>query len=235
VFLELSGIHVHYGVFEAVRGVSMQIPEGSIIGLLGANGSGKSTILKTISGLKRPTRGEIRFNGKRIDGKPTHKVIESGIAHVPEGRRLFPLMTVGENLELGAYLRKDKKEIRRDMEEMAEHFPILKKRWNQRAGNLSGGEQEMLAIARALMVRPKLLLMDEPLQGLAPAVQEDIKSIIHDLNIRGLGILMVEHNVHMTLGMSHSIFILEVGQVILNGSPTELSESEYVQKVYLGG
>ena len=142
--LELSKIHVHYGVLEAVRGVSMQIPEGSIVGLLGANGSGKSTILKAISGLKRPTRGEIRLDGSRIDGMRTHKIIELGIAHVPEGRKLFPFMSIAENLELGAYLRKDKKEIRRDMEEMAEHFPILKQRWNQRAGNLSGGEQEML-------------------------------------------------------------------------------------------
>ena len=144
MFLELSKIHVHYGVLEAVKGVSMQIPEGSIVGLLGANGSGKSTILKTISGLKRPTRGEIWFDGTRIDGKPPHKVIGLGIAHVAEGRKLFPFMSVAENLELGAYLRKDKKEIRRDIEEMAEHFPILKQRWNQRAGNLSGGEQAML-------------------------------------------------------------------------------------------
>ena len=235
MFLELSKIHVHYGVLEAVRGVSMRIPEGSIVGLLGANGSGKSTILNTISGLKRLTQGEIWFDGRRIDGMPAHKVIEFGIAHVPEGRKLFPFMSVAENLELGAYLRKDKREIRRDIEEMAEHFPILKKRWSQRAGNLSGGEQEMLAIARALMTRPKLLLMDEPLQGLAPSVQEEIESIIHGLNKNGLSILMVEHNVHMTLGMSHLIFILEIGQVILEGSPKELSESEYVQKVYLAG
>lgn len=235
MFLNISKIHVHYGVLEAVKGVSMQIPEGSIVGLLGANGSGKSTILKTISGLKRPTRGEIWFDGTRIDGKPPHKIIGLGIAHVAEGRKLFPFMSVAENLELGAYLRKDKKEIRRDIEEMAEHFPILKQRWNQQAGNLSGGEQAMLAIARALMVRPKLLLMDEPLEGLAPSVQEEIERIIHALNKNGLSILMVEHNVHMTLGMSHYIFILEIGQVTLEGSPNELSESEYVQKVYLAG
>jgi len=233
MFLELSKIHVHYGVLEAVKGVSMQIPQGCIVGLLGANGSGKSTILNTISGLKRPTRGQIWFDGSRIDGMPTHKIIELGIAHVPEGRKLFPLMSVRENLELGAYLRNGKKEVSRDIEEMAERFPILKKRWNMRAGNLSGGEQEMLAIARALMARPKLLLMDEPLQGLAPLVQEEIKSIIHALNKNGLSILMVEHNVHMTLDMSDWIFILETGQIISEGSPRELTENEYVQKVYL--
>jgi len=235
VLLELQEIHVHYGVLEAVRGVSTEILEGSIVGLLGANGSGKSTILKTISGLMRPTRGEIWFDGRRIDGMPSHKVIKIGITHVAEGRELFPFMSVGENLEMGAYLRKDKKEIRRDMDEMIEHFPILKARWKQRAGNLSGGEQEILAIARALMTKPKLLLMDEPLQGLAPSVQEEIESIVRDLNEKGLSILMVEHNVHMTLGMSHKVIILEIGQVTMEGSPKELSESEYVQKVYLAG
>ena len=213
----------------------MEIPEGSIVGLLGANGSGKSTILKTISGLKRPTSGQIWFDGRRIDGLAAHTIIKLGIAHVSEGRKIFPFMSVGENLELGAYLRRDKRAIRQDVEEMAEHFPILKERWGQRAGNLSGGEQEMLAIARALMARPKLLLLDEPLQGLAPSVQEEIERIINGLNSNGLSILMVEHNVHMTLGMSHLIFILEIGQVTLAGSPKELSENEYVQKVYLAG
>jgi len=233
--LELKEVRIHYGPLEAVRGVSMQIDEGSIVGLLGANGSGKSTILKTISGLMKPTSGEIWFDGKRIDGRPVDSIVKHGIIHIPEGRQLFPNMSVRENLKLGAYLRKDKREIKQDMEELAEHFPILKERWNVKAQTLSGGEQEMLAIARGLMTKPKLVLVDEPLQGLAPLIQKEIERIISDLNRNGLTILMVEHNVHMTLGMSDKIYILEIGQVISEGSPKELSEDEYVQKIYLAG
>jgi branched-chain amino acid transport system ATP-binding protein len=233
VLLDIRKIHCHYGALEAVKGVSMQISKGSIIGLLGANGSGKSTILKTVSGLLKPTKGEIWFDGHRIDSLPAHKVVRTGIAHVPEGRRLFPLMTVFENLETGAHSRKDKEGITEDLEMLCERYPVLLQRKNKPASTLSGGEQAQLAIARALMTRPKLLLLDEPLQGLAPLVIGDIEEMLLELHKDGMTILMVEHNVHMALGMSHKIYILGMGEVALEGHPKELSETEYVKKVYL--
>jgi branched-chain amino acid transport system ATP-binding protein len=233
--LSIRNIRVHYDVAEVVSDVSMEIPEGSMTALLGANGSGKSTILRSISNLKKITSGEIWFDGRRIDRMPPDKIVKLGIAHVPEGKGIFPYMSVIDNLRVGAYTRKNKAEIKRDIEEMFEHFPILKERRNKDAGLLSGGEQETVAIARGLLVRPKLLLLDEPLQGMAPVVQEEIANIIVDLNKTGLTVLMVEHNVHMALEMSHDVYILDIGKIILHGAPTELTKTEYVQKIYLSG
>jgi branched-chain amino acid transport system ATP-binding protein len=235
MLLELRDIHAHYGQLEAVKGVSMQIPQGSIVSLLGANGSGKSTIMKSISGLKRITTGEIWFDGQRMDGMPTEERVKLGLAQVLEGKGLFPDMTVLENLKMGAYTRNDKKEVKQDMEAMLERFPILAEKAKKDAKTLSGGQQETLAIARSLMTQPKLLMLDEPLQGLSPLVIGEIESIINDLNEAGMTVLMVEHNVHMALGMADKVHILEFGKIILEGSPKELSEAEYVQKVYLAG
>jgi branched-chain amino acid transport system ATP-binding protein len=213
----------------------MGIDEGSIVVLLGANGSGKSTILKAVSGIMSPTEGEILFEGQRIDGMPAHKVIKRGIAHIPEGRRLFPFMTVSENLIMGAYLRKDKEGISEDLEKLYVKYPVLAERRKQKASTLSGGEQALLAIARGLMSRPKMLLLDEPLQGLAPLVIGDIEEMILELNKGGMTVLMVEHNIHIALGMSHKVYILQIGEVAMEGEPNQLSESEYVKKVYLAG
>lgn len=233
MLLDIKEIHCFYGVLEAVKGVSMGIAQGSIVALLGANGSGKSTILKAVSGLMKPTQGEIWFDGRRLDGMPAHKVVSTGIVHVPETRRLFPYMTVLENLQMGAYSRKDGEGIAEDMEKLYERYPILAKKKSKPAFTLSGGEQAQLAIARGLMARPKMLLLDEPLQGLAPLVIGSIEEMILGLNSDGMTVLMVEHNVHMALGMSHKIYILGFGEIIMEGHPRELSESEYVQKVYL--
>jgi len=233
--LSIRNIRVHYDVAEVVSDVSMEIPEGSMTALLGANGSGKSTILRSISNLKKITSGEIWFDGRRIDRMPPDKIVKLGIAHVPEGKGIFPYMSVIDNLRVGAYTRKNKAEIKRDIEEMFEHFPILKERRNKDAGLLSGGEQETVAIARGLLVRPKVLLLDEPLQGMAPVVQEEIANIIVNLNKTGLTVLLVEHNVHMALEMSHDVYILDIGKIILHGAPNELTKTEYVQKIYLSG
>ena len=235
MLLELQDIHAHYGQLEAVKGVSMQIPQGSIVSLLGANGSGKSTIMKSISGLKRITTGEVWFDGQRLDGMPTEERVKLGLAQVLEGKGLFPDMTVLENLKMGAYTRNDKQEIKQDMEEMLERFPILAEKAKKEAKTLSGGQQETLAIARSLMTKPKLLMLDEPLQGLSPIVIGEVEKLIHELNEKGMTILMVEHNVHMALGMADKVHILEFGKIIMEGSPEELSEAEYVQKVYLAG
>ncbi|MBW1887204.1 MAG: ABC transporter ATP-binding protein [Deltaproteobacteria bacterium] len=220
-FLSIRNLTVHYGPLMAVRGMSMEVEWGVIVSLLGANGSGKSTILKTISGIKRPTSGEVWFEGKRIDGLSPPQIVRLGIAQVPEGRRLFPYMTVLENLKMGAYSRKDK-EVKQTMEEMFEHFPVLKERRNYKAQTLSGGEQEMVAIARCLMARPRFLLMDEPLQGLAPLVIDEIERIIYGLNADGITLLLVEHNVHMALGLADKVYILDSGKVAHEGSPEEM-------------
>ena len=234
MLLELRDIHVSYGQIEAVKGVSIQIPEKSIVSSLGANGSGKSTVLKAISGIKRLTRGEICFKGQRIDHFEPKDILKLGIAHVPEGRKLFPYMTVVENLNMGAYTRKDRKEVKRDIGEIFDHFKVLKEKKNDLAGTLSGGQQEILAIARALMAKPRLLLLDEPLQGMSPVAAMETEKIVNDLNQSGVTILMVEHNVHMALGMADRIYILENGMISFEGDPNELSENEYTQEVYLG-
>jgi len=235
-YLSLRNLIVRYGALEAVKGISLEVPAGKVVSLLGANGSGKSTILKTISGLKKPAGGEIWFQGSRIDRIPPYAILRQGIVHVPEGRGLFPYMTIFENLQMGAFSRTNakKQEIERDLEEIYEYFPILKERRNSRANTLSGGEAEMLALARGLMAKPKLLLLDEPLQGLSPVVIEEIAHIITMLNQRGITILMVEHNISMSFGLSQWVFILETGKLVLQGKPQELSETDYVQEFYLG-
>jgi branched-chain amino acid transport system ATP-binding protein len=234
VLLDVKDIHCFYGDFEAANGISIAIEEGLIAGILGANGSGKSTLMKAISGLIKPARGEIWFAGRRIDGMRADKVVALGIAHVPEHRRLFSNMSVIENLLTGASCRNDKRGIAADLESMYVRYPILGRRRAQKASSLSGGEQAQLAIARALMSRPKLLLLDEPLQGLAPLVIGAVEEMILELHRDGMTILMVEHNVHMTLGMCDRIFIIDSGKVVTQQNPRELSENEYVREAYLG-
>lgn len=234
--LSLKNLKIHYGSLEAVHDVSFDVLPGKIVSLLGANGSGKSTILKAVSGLMRLSRGEIWFEGSRIDGKTPQDIILEGIAHVPERRALFPYMTVSDNLLMGAFSRKKatKRELERDVEEIYHYFPVLREKRASLAITLSGGLGEQLAIARALMAKPKLLLMDEPLQGIAPAVVQDIGRLIHKLNGRGITILMVEHNISMSFELSDWIYILETGDLAIQGAPQDLSDTEYVRKSYLG-
>jgi len=235
MFFEVRNLHVHYDKIEALKGISLDSLEGLITAILGANGAGKSTTLKTISGLKRPTSGEIWFQGQRIDDKSPRHIVKLGISHVPEGKRLFGQMTVLENLLTGAYTRKDKKGVKRDLERVYESFPILKKRQSQVAGSLSGGEQQMLAIGRALMCKPKLLLMDEPTLGLAPIMVQEIAKIIADINQEGVSIILVEQNARLALSLAHKGYVLETGSIVLQGNSQELAHSEYVKKAYLGG
>ena len=233
--LEIKDLRVHYGKAEAIKQISLNVDEGAIVTLIGANGAGKTTTLRTISGLKVPTSGEIWFKGRRIDGRPPNDIVKLGIAHIPEGRMVFAPMTVFDNLRMGAYLRKDKHEILRDIETMYEHFPILKERKGQKAGQLSGGEQQMLAIARALMARPKLLLMDEPSMGLSPLLVEEVGDIISQINKSGISVILVEQNAHMALELAIKAYIIEVGNITLQGAAHELASHERVKKVYLGG
>ncbi len=235
MLLEIRDLWVHYGRAEAVKGISLCADEGSVVSIVGANGAGKSTILKTISSLKKPTSGEIWFQDKRIDGLPAHKVVKAGIAHIPEGRMVFAPMTVLDNLKMGAYLRHDKAQVGQDLEIMCEHFPVLRKRSMQLAGSLSGGEQQMVAIARALMAAPKLLLMDEPSMGLSPLLVEEVAKIIRDINRRGISIILVEQNARVALRLSQKAYILEVGAIVLEGEARELARDERVKKAYLGG
>jgi len=222
-------------MLEAVKNVRIHIPEGKVVSLLGANGSGKSTILKTISGLKTPRRGEINFQGQRTDGMPTNEIVRLGIAHIPEGRRLFPYMTVLENLNMGAYAQNNKKKIAKVRNELFESFPMLEKKARLRAGSLSGGEQEILAVARALMSRPRFIMMDEPCQGLSPIMVKQIGKTIKQIRESGVTILLVEHNVSIALGVADIVYILRNGAIIFEGSPTDFSEDEFTKKVYLAG
>ena len=233
--LSISDLSIHYGNFEAIRDLDLEVPERQTVSLLGANGSGKSTILKTISGIKRRTRGEIRFEGARIDEEKPENIVKMGIASVMEGRRLFPYMTVLENLRMGAFSRSDPAGVRETIEEMFERFPVLREKANERAGLLSGGQQEMVAVARGLMAKPKLLVMDEPCQGLSPIMVKEIASIIHDLKEEGMTILLVEHNVSVALGAADKVYILRNGQIRFEGKPDDFSQDEFVQKVYLAG
>ena len=235
MLLEIKDLRVHYGRAEALKGISLSVDEEAIVALIGANGAGKTTTLRTISGLKVPTSGEIWFRGKRVDGMPAHDIVKLGIAHIPEGRIVFAPMTVLDNLRMGAYLRKDKHQIARDLEIVYEHFPVLKERRGQQAGSLSGGEQQMLAIARALMAGPKLLLMDEPSMGLSPILVEEVGSIISDINKGGISIILVEQNARMALGLANKAYILEVGSITLEGDAQKLANDERVKKAYLGG
>ena len=232
--LELSDVHTYYGNIHALKGISLTVDKGEIVTLIGANGAGKSTTLRTISGITPPRQGQVTLEGQRIDQTPAHKIVNLGVLQSPEGRRIFPRLTVRENLEMGAFTRTDKDEIAADMEKVFTLFPRLKERVNQYGGTLSGGEQQMLAIARALMGRPKVLLLDEPSMGLAPVLVEQIFSIIKDINSQGTTILLVEQNALMALGIAHRGYVLQTGQIVLADSAQGLSENETVQKAYLG-
>jgi len=235
MLLEIKDLKVHYGRAETLKAISINLAEGSVISIVGANGAGKTTILRTISGLKRPTSGEIRFQGNRIDGLPAHAIVRLGIVQIPEGGMIFAPMTVLANLKMGAYLRRDKAQVTKDLDSVYQLFPILKERSGQRAGTLSGGEQRMLAISRALMASPKLLLMDEPSMGLAPMLVEEIGKTIKDIERSAFSILLVEQNTRMAFGLSNKAYVLELGSIILEGDPKELANDERVRKIYLGG
>jgi len=233
--LKIDGLEVFYGAIQALRGISLEVSEGSIVTLIGANGAGKSSTLRTISGLIKPRAGKISFHGQEIQGQPAQKIVALGISQVPEGRRIFPNLTVQENLELGAYLQRDKREIRRSMGVVFGHFPRLEERRAQMAGTLSGGEQQMLAMGRALMSKPKLLLLDEPSMGLAPMLVQEIFSIIKEIRDQGTTILLVEQNAHMALSVADYGYVMETGTIVLSGTAAELASSEEVKKAYLGG
>jgi branched-chain amino acid transport system ATP-binding protein len=234
VLLELKDVWIHYRKVAAVQGISISVEEGEIVTLIGANGAGKSTTLRTISGLKRVTSGEIEFAGERIDRIAPENVTKLGIAHVPEGRHVFPYMSVLENLEMGAYLRTDKAAISKGYEEVFEHFPRLKERRKQQAGTLSGGEQQMLAMGRALMNDPKLILMDEPSLGLSPILCREIAKIIRDLHQAGRTIVLVEQNARLALALAQKGYVMETGKIALEGPASELRENDEVQHTYLG-
>jgi len=233
--LEIKNLNVHYGVIHALKGISLTVNEGEIVTLIGANGAGKTTTLRTISGLIKPSSGQVLLDGKDITNVPASDKVELGISQVPEGRRIFPEMTVFENLELGAFLRKDKAEIKKDIEQVYDLFPILKDRKKQTAGTLSGGEQQMLAMGRALMSRPRILLLDEPSMGLAPLLVREIFNIITDINKSGTTILLVEQNASMALSIADRAYVLENGSIVMSGSGKELAKSSEIQKAYLGG
>lgn len=232
--LNIKDLNVFYGGIHALKGVSLDVPEGKIVSLIGANGAGKSTTLRTIVALEKPRSGEISYEGKSIVGKRTMDIVTSGIVLCPEGRRIFPNLTVKENLILGAYSRKDHDKIQKDMQWCYELFPRLKEREWQKAGTMSGGEQQMLAVARGLMTVPKLMMMDEPSLGLAPLIVKDIFSIIKEINKRGVTILLIEQNAKVALEISHYAYVLETGQIVLEGTGQELLVNEEVKKAYLG-
>ena len=233
--LEVKNLDVHYGVIHAIKNVSLTVNDGEIVTLIGANGAGKTTTLRTISGLKRPTNGTIMLDGEDITNTSARERVARGISHVPEGRHIFPTMTVLENLELGAYLRHDKKGITADLEMVYDIFPILKERRKQAAGTLSGGEQQMLAIGRALMSRPRILFLDEPSMGLAPLLVLEIFRIIKEINASGTTILLVEQNASMALQIANRAYVMETGSIVLTDTGTELLKSEDIKKAYLGG
>lgn len=232
--LEVQDLHVSYGGIEALRGISFSVDEGQIVTLIGANGAGKSTTLRTICGIVRAKAGSISFEGKSILGVDTQKIVERGIALVPEGRRVFPNLTVLENLRIGAYLRKDEVSVREDLKRVFELFPRLKERSWQLAGTLSGGEQQMLAVGRALMTRPRLMMMDEPSLGLAPLVVRDIFNIIRQLSAQGITILLIEQNANAALHAAHYGYVLQTGRITLQDSGEALLNNQSVQEAYLG-
>jgi branched-chain amino acid transport system ATP-binding protein len=233
--LNLEDLNVHYGAIWALKGVNLTVGEGEIVSLIGANGAGKSTTLRAISGVVKASSGGISFQGEDITKVPAHDIVKKGIAQVPEGRRVFANLSVLENLELGAYIRRDTSGIKRDLDDVLDRFPRLKERIGQVAGTLSGGEQQMLAIGRALMTRPKLMLLDEPSMGLAPLLVKEIFSIIREINEEGTTILLVEQNARMALQVASRAYVLETGRIVLDGSAKELAMNEGVKKAYLGG
>ena len=235
MLLEIKNLWVRYDLVEALRGLSITLDHGEIVTMLGANGAGKSTTLKTISGLKAPASGEVWFQGKRIDGLPPHAIVKQGVAHVPEGRRIFSGMSVMDNLLMGTHLRWDSKGIKKDLEDIFGHFPILRERRNQEGGSLSGGEQQMLAMARALMTSPKIILMDEPTLGLSPLMVREIRRLTGAINKNGVGIILVEQNARMALSTAHRGYVLVTGRIVLEGDSQQLKNNEQVKKYYLGG
>jgi branched-chain amino acid transport system ATP-binding protein len=231
---ELHNIHTYYGNIHALKGISVTVDKGEIVTLIGSNGAGKTTTLKTISGVLQPKQGTITLEGRRIDRTPAHDIVALGICQAPEGRRIFPLLTTQENLEMGAFHRSDKTGIQQDMERVFALFPRLKERQNQQGGTLSGGEQQMLAIGRALMSRPNILLLDEPSMGLSPVLVETIFQIIQDIHAQGTTILLVEQNALMALQVANRGYVLQTGRIVLHDSAENLSENEMVRKAYLG-
>jgi branched-chain amino acid transport system ATP-binding protein len=234
MLLEIRDLWCHYGGAEVLKGLSLSIAEGKIVTIIGANGAGKSTTLRAISGLKKPSSGEITFAGERLDVMSPQEIVRRGIIQVPEGRQLFPYMSVFDNLRVGAYLQKDKELVRESFENVFEHFPRLKERRKQKANTLSGGEQQMLAIGRALMANPKLLLLDEPSLGLSPMNVLEIGKIVADINQRGISVILVEQNARLALGVAHEAYVLETGSVVVSGDAGELANSDHVRRAYLG-
>ena len=234
MLLEVRDATVHYHKVAALRGVSMDVPDGSVVTIIGANGAGKSTLLRAISGLESLSEGEIRFDGKRVDGTPPEKVVALGVAQVPEGRRIFPDLTVQENLNTGAYLRRDREAVEKDLDGVFEHFPRLKERRRQWAKTLSGGEQQMLAIGRALMSNPRILLLDEPTVGLSPVLVMEMARIIREIHERGVPVVLVEQNAELALTLADYAYVLEIGSVALHGPAADLHENEHVRRAYLG-
>lgn len=232
--LSVSNLSVSYGAIEAIRNCSLRVEQGEIVTLIGGNGAGKSTMLRTISGLLTPKQGTIQFEGKEIQGQPPHRIAQSGLVHVPEGRGIFANLTVEENLQLGAYSRNDHAEIRKDRERALELFPRVRERLKQAAGTLSGGEQQMVAIARAMLSRPRLLMLDEPSLGLAPQIVQTIFQVIREINNSGTTILLVEQNAAMALKVAHRAYVIEVGSIEMEGPAAELASSDEVRKAYLG-
>jgi branched-chain amino acid transport system ATP-binding protein len=233
--LKIDNINVYYGAIHALKGISVEVNEGEIVTLIGANGAGKSTILRTVSGILKPKTGQIIYEGKNIAGSKAQDIVKMSISQVPEGRRVFANMTVLENLELGAYIRSDKQGIKEDLDKIFTRFPKLAERRSQLAGTMSGGEQQMLAMGRALMSRPRLLLLDEPSMGLAPLLVREIFSIVKEINATGTTVLLVEQNAHMALSIAHRAYILETGRITRTGDAKELAASDEVKKAYLGG
>jgi branched-chain amino acid transport system ATP-binding protein len=232
--LQVDGLVVNYGAITALKGISLSVGQGEVVALIGANGAGKTSTLRAISGMLRPKSGRIALGAEDITGKKANTLVPKGMAHAPEGRGIFPNLTVQENLELGAYLRRDTAGIATDMEKCFAYFPRVKERLTQLAGTMSGGEQQMLAISRALMSRPKLLLLDEPSLGLAPQVTQTIFRILRDVNAAGVSILLVEQNAHLALGIAHWAYVLETGELAMNGQGAALLQSDEIRKAYLG-
>lgn len=233
--LKVENLVVSYGGIEALKGISLEVPKGQIVTLIGANGAGKSTLLRSIVGLVKPKSGQIVYNGDNITGLNSQQIVKKGLTLVPEGRRIFPNLTVLENLQIGAYMRSDKEGIQKDIDWVYEMFPRLQERSWQMAGTLSGGEQQMLAIGRALMCKPKMLLLDEPSMGLSPLLVQEIFSIIHDVNQSGVTILLVEQNAKMALEIANRAYVLETGSIVMSGDAHELANNDQVRKAYLGG
>jgi len=232
--LKIENVSISYGKVKVVKCLSIEVRHGEIVAVIGSNGAGKSTLLRTISGFKSPSNGEIWFDNERIDSDLPQNIVRRGIAHILEGRKVFPQMTTIENLKMGAFLRKDKKEIKNDLERVFEHFPVLKERQKQRAGSLSGGERQMVALGRALMGKPKLLLLDEASLGLSPIMAQEMAEIVAEINREGVSIILVDQNARLALNYCHKGYVMEMGEIVLQGAPEVLLGNEDVKKAYLG-